>query len=119
MVLKFGCQNVDIMFKTDASEISMNSIETLITINGMTGSVGGTSQSNSHPVKLQAKDTFTQSAHHHAESHPLQTDISFSTYGSRNEHLAVVVTNKETGKVIREVPSQEMQKLHVHLDVVV
>jgi len=30
-----------------------------------------------------------------------------------------VVKNQETGEVIREIPSKEMQKLHVHLDMLV
>jgi uncharacterized FlaG/YvyC family protein len=49
----------------------------------------------------------------------VQTDVSFSTYGTKNEHLAVVVTNRETGDIIREFPTKEMQKLHGHLDLLV
>jgi uncharacterized FlaG/YvyC family protein len=49
----------------------------------------------------------------------VQTDMSFSTNGSRNEHIAVLIKNRETGEVIREIRSKEIQKLHVHLEVVV
>ena len=93
----------------------MNSIDVRIAIGEMAG-VGRATQSDS--VKSPIKDTFTQAASH-IQSNPDQTDVSFSTYGSRNEHLAVVIRNKETGEVIREVPSEEMQKLHVHLEVMV
>jgi len=49
----------------------------------------------------------------------VETELSFSTYGARDERIAVVVKNKHTGEVIREIPSEEMQKLHVHLDMLI
>jgi uncharacterized FlaG/YvyC family protein len=90
----------------------MNSIDTRTAIGGIPGCIGAKSQSDSHPTKQPFRDTRTSSL-------PDPTHVSFSTYGSRNEHLAVVVTNRETGEVIREVPSKEMQKLHVQLEVFV
>lgn len=43
-------------------------------------------------------------------------NIAFSTYGSKNEKIAVTVTEKETGKVIREIPVEEIQRLSVRMD---
>jgi len=92
----------------------MNSIDCRIAIGEMTAS------SPSKTEKLNVKNTPAQAGSVH--THPnrvVQTDISFSTYGSRNEHIAVLIKNKETGEVIREIPSEEIQKLHVHLEVMV
>ena len=45
-----------------------------------------------------------------------ETSASFSFYGSRNERVAIVLKDKETGKVIHEIPSKNIQELHVWLD---
>ena len=92
----------------------MNSIVSRIAIGGMAA------RSPSKTEKLNVKNTPAQSGSVHTHPNPVvQTDISFSTYGSRNEHIAVSIKNKETGEVIREIPSKEIQKLHVHLEVMV
>ena len=97
----------------------MNSIDTRIAVEGMASSIGAGSQSASHPRKMPLKDTVSKAGPDNSQFDSVQTDVSFSTYGSRNEHFAVVVTDKVTGKVIHEIPSKEMQKLHGHLDVMV
>ena len=97
----------------------MNSIDNRIAIEGIAASIVARSQSESHPEKLPIKDTAVNPAPDNSQFNPVQTDVAISTYGSRNEHLAVVVTNKKTGEIIHEIPSKEMQKLHGHLDVLV
>ena len=94
----------------------MNNINTRIAIGGMAASVGTRSQSESHPGKLSTKDVAAKSGPGSNQINPVQTEASFSTYGSRNERIAIVVKNQATGEVIREIPSKEMQKLHAHLD---
>lgn len=94
----------------------MNSIDKSIAIREMAASVGARSQSESHSGKPPVKDTAIKSSPGNTRLIPVQTEVSFSTYGSRNERIAVVVKNKDTGEVIREIPSKELQKLHVHLD---
>jgi uncharacterized FlaG/YvyC family protein len=96
----------------------MNSIDTRIAVEGMAASVGARSQSASHSRKMPVKDTISK-AGPDSQFDAVQTDVSFSTYGFRNEHIAFVVTDMKTGKVIREIPTKEMQKLHGHLDVLV
>jgi uncharacterized FlaG/YvyC family protein len=92
----------------------MNSIDSRIAIGGMAA------RSQSKTEKLNVKNIPAQSGSVHTHPNPVvQTDMSFSTYGSRNEHMAVLIKNKETGEVIREIPSKEIQKLHVHLEVMV
>jgi uncharacterized FlaG/YvyC family protein len=97
----------------------MKGIDTRIAIQGMAASAHAKSQSESHPEKLPVKDTAVKPAADNSQFNPVQTEVSFTTYGTKNEHLAVVVTNSETGEVIRELPTKEMQKLHGHLDVLV
>ena len=95
----------------------MKSIDTRIAIQGMAASVGTRSQSESHPGKLSTKDAAAKSCPDNTRLNPVLTEVSFSTYGSRNERIAVIVKNGDTGEVIQEFPSKAMQKLHVHLDV--
>lgn len=45
----------------------------------------------------------------------MNISLSFSTYGKNNENIAVVVREKETGKVIREIPPKELQNLYTKL----
>jgi uncharacterized FlaG/YvyC family protein len=45
----------------------------------------------------------------------MNISLSFSTYGKNNENVAVVVREKETGKVIREIPPKELQSLYTKL----
>ena len=42
--------------------------------------------------------------------------IAFSTYGTNNEKISVTITDKDTGKVIREIPPEEIQQLSAKLD---
>jgi flagellar protein FlaG len=37
--------------------------------------------------------------------------LSFSTYGRGNHKISVTVSDKDTGEVIREIPSEELQRL--------
>jgi hypothetical protein len=96
----------------------MNSIDSHITIGGMAADLG--SRSRSKIERLNVKNTPAQSGSVRTHPNPVvQTDISFSTYGSGNEHIAVLMKNKEIAEVVREIPSEESQKLHVHLEVMV
>jgi flagellar protein FlaG len=41
----------------------------------------------------------------------MNVGLQYSFYGEAQEKIAVKVVNKETGEVIREIPSREMQAL--------
>jgi flagellar protein FlaG len=41
----------------------------------------------------------------------MNVSLEFSTYGENGNKIAVVVTDKDTGEVIREIPSKELQSL--------
>jgi len=45
----------------------------------------------------------------------MNINIAFSTYGE-NRKTAVTVSEKETGKLIREIPPEELQRLHVKME---
>jgi hypothetical protein len=98
---------------------NMSSIDTRIAIGGMAACFGATAKSEPHPGKLTVKDTSAKSSPDHTQPNTVKTDISYSTYGHHNERISIVVKNQETGEVIHEIPSKEMQKLHIKLDLVV
>jgi hypothetical protein len=98
---------------------SMDSSDIRIAVGRMAASIGARSQSKSLSGKLSVKDGAAKPGPDHTHLDPVRTEASFSTYGSRNERIAIVVKNKETGEVIREIPSEEMQKLHVHIDMLI
>jgi flagellar protein FlaG len=45
----------------------------------------------------------------------MNVSLQFYTYGERGEKIAVVVADKETGEVIREIPSKEIQDLYAKM----
>ena len=98
---------------------SMDSIKTNIAIGKMDASAGAKSGLEPRHGKLPAKDTAITPSPDHAEFNPVRTKAYFSTYGSHNERLAIVVKNQETGEIIRQYPSEEMQALHAKLDILV
>jgi uncharacterized FlaG/YvyC family protein len=97
----------------------MSSIGTRIAIEGMAANFGARSTSEPPPRKLPVKDTTSKSSLDNTQLDPVQKEASFKTYGSNNRRIAIVVKNKKTGDVISEFPSKEMQKLHVHLDMLI
>jgi flagellar protein FlaG len=42
----------------------------------------------------------------------MNVSLEFSRYGGHGEKIAVVVADKATGEVIREIPSRELQNLY-------
>lgn len=45
----------------------------------------------------------------------MNVSLQFYTYGEHGEKIAVVVADKETGEVIREIPSKEIQNLYAKM----
>jgi uncharacterized FlaG/YvyC family protein len=45
----------------------------------------------------------------------MNVSLQYSTYGNRGEKIAVAVVNKETGEVIREIPSKELRNLYAKM----
>jgi uncharacterized FlaG/YvyC family protein len=97
----------------------MSSIGSRIAIEGMAANFGARSTVEPQPRKLPVKDTASKSGLDNTQLDPVQKEASFKTYGSNNSRIAIVVKYKETGEVISEFPSKEMQKLHAHLDMLI
>ena len=49
----------------------------------------------------------------------LDVGLSFSTYGPNNNEISIILTERATGKVIREIPSKELQVLYTKMQEVV
>jgi flagellar protein FlaG len=47
---------------------------------------------------------------------PTSISLNFTPYGNNNEKMAVVVSDKQSGEVIREIPPKELQDLYVKID---
>ena len=45
----------------------------------------------------------------------MNVSLQYSTYGDHGEKIAVAVVNKETGELIREIPSKELQALYAKM----
>ena len=45
----------------------------------------------------------------------MNVSLQYSFYGDDGEKVAVIVVNRETGEVIREIPSKEMQALQTKM----
>lgn len=46
----------------------------------------------------------------------MNISLEFTTYGTHGDKFAVVVADKATGEVIREIPSRELQELYAKMD---
>jgi len=46
----------------------------------------------------------------------MNINLNFSTYGENDERTAITVTEKETGKEIRKIPSEELQQLYLKMN---
>ena len=42
----------------------------------------------------------------------MNVSLTFATYGDHGEKVAVIVSDDETGEVIREIPAKEIQNLY-------
>ncbi|MBW2644622.1 MAG: flagellar protein FlaG [Deltaproteobacteria bacterium] len=46
----------------------------------------------------------------------MNINIAFSTYGEKDKNISIIVSEKETGTLIREIPPEELQRLHVKME---
>jgi len=78
-----------------------------------TGNSPAQASQESRSVSAAAADQLLQQIQGHMES--MNIGLSFSRYGNSDDEIAVIVTDKDTGKVIREIPPKEIQDLHTKL----
>jgi uncharacterized FlaG/YvyC family protein len=46
----------------------------------------------------------------------MNVSLAFTTSGGRSDKVAVVIADKVTGEVIREIPTRELQELYAKMD---
>ena len=76
---------------------------------------GKTSESEiSKPVDNQQSRELTEKLQGYVDR--MNINVAFSTYGGNNKKISITVSEKETGKLIREIPPEEMQQLYVKME---
>jgi len=73
----------------------------------------GQAPEESRPVSAEAVNQMLQQIQNQIQS--MNISLSFSTYGSNNKDISVIVKEKDTGKVIREIPPEDLQDLYTKL----
>ena len=73
-----------------------------------------------HDVSRHAATTVPPKGNSESPEMPKQinsnnTSVQFVFYGERNERIAIRVEDRESGKVIREFPAKEVQRLYSEL----
>jgi uncharacterized FlaG/YvyC family protein len=79
---------------------------------GASGS-GQTSGSGSAPASTAQIEQMVKQMQSYLDS--MNVSLQYSFYGAHGEKVAVNVVNRETGEVIREIPSKEMQALQTKM----
>ena len=76
-----------------------------------TGSLGSGQRSggNDAPVSNEQVRQMVEQMQSHLDS--MNVSLQYSFYGDNGEKVAVIVVDRDTGEVIREIPSKEMQAL--------
>jgi flagellar protein FlaG len=73
----------------------------------------GQAPEESRPMSSEAVKQMLEQIQSQLES--MNVSLSFSTYGANGSDVSIVVTDKDTGKVIREIPAKELQNLYTKL----
>lgn len=71
-------------------------------------------ENDSRPADVSRHEELVTMIQNHLDR--MNIKISFSTYGENSERTAVIVKERETGKIIREIPPKELQKLHMKME---
>ncbi len=74
---------------------------------------GQTSGGDGGPVSTAQVKQMVEQMQSHLDS--MNVSLQYSFYGADGEKVAVKVVNRETGEVIREIPSKEMQNLQTKM----
>ena len=74
----------------------------------------GTGLPASAPIDTATARKIMESIRQNMES--LNVTISFSRYGKNGQNIAITILEKDTGKVVREIPPQEMQRLSMKME---
>ena len=95
---------------------TMNSTPAAVNVPRETGGSwrsGQTSGSDDAPVSNEQVKQMVEQMQSHLDS--MNVSLQYSFYGADGDKVAVIVVNRETGEVIREIPSKEMQALQTKM----
>ncbi|HVO65639.1 MAG TPA: flagellar protein FlaG [Syntrophales bacterium] len=73
----------------------------------------GRAPEESKPVTSEEVKQMVEQIQAHIQSSNIS--VTFSTYGDKNREVSVIVKEKDTGKVIREIPPEDLQNLYTKL----
>jgi uncharacterized FlaG/YvyC family protein len=65
-------------------------------------------------VTKERMEEISERVQEHLENRNIS--IAFSTYGDNGEKISITVKEKDTGKVIREIPAEEFQRLYSRMN---
>jgi flagellar protein FlaG len=65
------------------------------------------------PMSPEASKQLIQAIQSQLQS--MNVSLSFSKYGKNGDDIAITVTERDTGKVIRQIPSEDLQNLYTKL----
>jgi uncharacterized FlaG/YvyC family protein len=80
-----------------------------------TGSLGSGQRSGGNDAPVSNEQVRQMVEQMQSQLDSMNVSLQYSFYGDDGEKVAVTVVNKETGEVIREIPSKEMQALQVKM----
>ena len=96
---------------------NVSTVMSMASANPMPGSGAGNSPAQASqepsPISAAAADQLLQQIQSHMES--MNIGLSFARYGNKGDEISVIVTDKDTGKVIREIPPKDIQDLHTKI----
>jgi flagellar protein FlaG len=97
---------------TDMRGTMISAPATVIVPNQAAGGTRRTSGGNA-PVSNAQVEKMVEQMQGYLDS--MNISLQYSFYGAHGEKVAVNVVNRETGEIIREIPSKEMQALQTKM----
>ena len=67
-----------------------------------------------NPLNKQEVEVLTEKIQDSLDK--MNINLNFTTYGENDERTAITVTEKDTGKEIRKIPSEELQQLYLKMN---
>ncbi len=101
--------------------MNVGSVETSGAVPGLSAPAGAQKQTPPHPAQSAGEDPVNleqikrQVAEMESQISSMNVSLAYTTYGEHDEKIAIAVVNKETGELIREIPSQEIQTLYAKM----
>ena len=101
--------------------MNVGEIEISSAVSGTPAVIDAKRQRPSQPAQVVGEDSVSnerirmQVAEMQSQINRMNVSLTFSTYGDSDDKIAVVVADKETGEVIREIPPKEIQNLYAKM----